>query len=77
MNDLSAIISVSMRDLVGGTNEVNNTCLQTTCRRVPIHKTFSRRKLTTCAWPVIETFQQSLTGKEFFLPFEREVVCFF
>ena len=43
------------------------TFLQTTCRRVPIHKTFPRRKLTTCARPVKETLiNNSLTGKELF-----------
>ena len=67
MNNLSKIISVSTGDLVGGTNEVKKTFLQTTCRRVPIHKTFPRRKLTTCARPVIEILiDNSLTGKELF-----------
>ena len=38
MNDLCQIISVSTRDLVGGTiNEADKQhILQTTCRRVPI-----------------------------------------
>jgi len=38
MNDLRQIISVSARDLVGGTiNEADKQhILQTTCRRVPI-----------------------------------------
>ena len=49
--------------------------LQTTCRRVPIHKTCSQKKLAKCERRVIGTLINNyLTGKELFYRLNEQFV---
>ena len=49
--------------------------LQITCRRVPIHKTCSKKKLAKCERRVIEfLINNSLTGKELFYRLNEQFV---